>query len=81
MTFLIDCRYVTEEEMFSKMSHITVFICRDFNIDLLNPNKHKVKGNFINTMYSMTLFSKIARPSRITSHGSTITDNILMTIQ
>ena len=64
------------EEMFSKMSHKTVFICGDFNIDLLNPNKHKMTDNFINTMYSMALFPKITRPSRITSHGATLIDNI-----
>lgn len=55
------------EEMYSLLNNKLIFICGDFNIDLLNPNKHKVTDKFINTMYSMTLCSKITRPSRITS--------------
>lgn len=31
---------------------------------------------FINTMYSMSLYPKISRPSRITSHCATLIDNI-----
>lgn len=52
------------------------FICGDFNIDLLNPNKHRVTDDFINTIYSMSLFPKISRPTRITSHCATLIDNI-----
>ena len=62
------------EEAFSKISHKTIFICGDFNIDLLNPNKHKVTDDFVNTIYSMNLYPKITRPTRITSH--TLIDNI-----
>ena len=63
-------------EMFSKTNQKVVFICGDFNIDLLNPNKHKMTDEFINTMYSMSLYPKITRPSRITSHCATLIDNI-----
>ncbi len=65
------------EEMFSKLSHKTNFICGDFNIDFLNPNKHKMTNDFINTIYSMNLYPKITRPTRITSHCATLIDNIL----
>lgn len=64
------------EEIFSKVIHKTVFICGDFNIDLLNPNNHSMTEEFINTMYSMSLYPKITRPSRITSHCTTLIDNI-----
>lgn len=64
------------EELFSKKSHKTIFICEDFNIDLLNPNKYKMTDEFINTMYSTGLYPKITRPSRITSHCATLIDNI-----
>ena len=53
-----------------------IFICGDFNIDLLNPNNHKPTEDFINTMYSLSLYPKITRPSRITSHCATLIDNI-----
>lgn len=64
------------ECMFSNKSNKTVFICGDFNIDLLNPNKVKTIDDFIDTMYSMSLYPKITRPSRITSHSATLIDNI-----
>ena len=64
------------EEMFTNKSHKTIFICGDFNIDLLNPNKHKMTDDFINTVYSMSLYPKITRPSKIASHCATLIDNI-----
>ena len=66
------------EEVFTKISHKTIFICGDFNIDLLNPNKHKMTDDFINTLYSMNLYPKITRPTRITSHCATLIDNIFI---
>ena len=64
------------EGMFSQINSKIVFICGDFNIDLLNPNKHNITEEFVNTMYSMSLIPKIIRPSRITSHCATLIDNI-----
>ena len=64
------------EDIFSNKGNKTIFICGDFNIDLLNPNKHKMTEEFINTMYSMSYYPIITRPSRITSHCATLIDNI-----
>ena len=55
------------EGMFSQINSKIVFICGDFNIDLLNPNKHNITEEFVNTMYSMSLIPKIIRPSRMKS--------------
>lgn len=44
-----------------------------FSIDLLNINKHKMTEEFINTMYSLSMYQKITRP--ITSHCATLIDN------
>lgn len=38
------------EALFTLRNHKTVFICGDFNIDSLNPNKHKMTNDFINTL-------------------------------
>lgn len=62
--------------MFSKTHQKVVFICGDFNIDLLNPNKNKMTDKFINTMHSLSLYPKVTRPSRITSNCATLIDNI-----
>lgn len=64
------------EGFFSRTNQKVIFICGDFNIDLLNPTKHKMTDEFINTMYSMSLYPKITRPSRITPHCATLIDNI-----
>lgn len=50
------------------------------NVDLLNPNKHKLTDDFINTIYSLGLRPKITRPSRITTHSATLIDNIFTNI-
>lgn len=63
-------------ETFPNMSHKTMFICEDFNNDLLNPNNHKITDEFIHTMYSMSLYPKITRPTRVTSHCATLIDNV-----
>ncbi len=51
-------------------------ICGDFNIDLLNPNGHQKTTEFIQTMYSNSLFPVITKPSRITIDTATLIDNI-----
>lgn len=64
------------EGMFSKINNKAIFICGDVNINLFNPNKHNTTDEFINTMYSLSLFLKITRPRRVTSHCATLIDNI-----
>ncbi|XP_051919919.1 uncharacterized protein LOC127599747 [Hippocampus zosterae] len=56
----------------------TRIIGGDFNIDLLNPNRHKKTTDFINTMYSNSFFPVILKPSRITVHTATLIDNIFI---
>ena len=64
------------DSMFSKFCNKVVVFCGDFNIDLLNPSNYSAIDTFINTMYSVSLFPKITRPSRITSYSATLIDNI-----
>ena len=40
-------------EKCTKSNHKTMFICGDYNIDLLNPNKHRMTDEFINTLVSV----------------------------
>lgn len=53
------------ENMFSKSLHKSLFICGDYNIDLLNPKKHQMTEDFINTMYSMGLYPKITNINQL----------------
>ena len=51
-------------------------ISGDFNINLLNYDKHPLTEDFINTLGSFFLEPHILKPTRITSHSSTLIDNI-----
>ena len=51
-------------------------ISGDFNINLLNYDKHPLTEDFINTLSSFFLEPHILRPTRITSQSSTLIDNI-----
>lgn len=67
-------------KLFSTLNTKPSFICGDFNIDLLNPGKLKSFYDFADTMYSLSLYPMITRPSRITSHSATIIDNIFTNV-
>lgn len=56
------------------------FVCGDFNIDLLNPLNQNTITEFINAMYSMSLYPSIIRPIRITTHSATLIDNIFTNV-
>ena len=58
----------------------TVFLCGDFNIDIL---KHKVNQgtkSFLDTMYSIGLYPLIDRPTRIINHSFTLIDNVFTNV-
>jgi len=62
------------ERTFSNINKI-LFICGDYNIDLMNHDSHYATDEFVNAL-CMSLFPSISRPSRITSHSATLIDNI-----
>ena len=53
-----------------------IFLCGDFNINLLNQDMHKGTNDFIDQLYSLGLYPLIDRPSRITTSSATLIDNI-----
>ena len=55
-------------------------ISGDFNINLLNYDKHPLTEDFINTLGSFFLEPHILKPTRITSHSSTLIDNIFFNL-
>lgn len=44
-----------------------VLVCGDLNIDLLNSQEHNTTTEFINSIYSTSLYPSITRPTRITN--------------
>ena len=55
------------------MPRKSMFICGDFNIDLM---KHNGTKRLLDCMYGLGLYPLIDRPSRITTHSCTLIDNI-----
>lgn len=67
-----------QTEWIKKISVINnkkIFTCGNYNIDLINPNKHKATEDFFNRMHSIGLYPAITRPSRITKYSAKLMDN------
>ena len=87
-TILITCLYRTTgsnlrhfldclEQLFSELSvSKTIFVCGDFNLDILKHNTNAGTNQFLDTMYSMCLYPLTDRPSRSTNHSFTLISNI-----
>ena len=54
----------------------SLFVCGDFNIDLLKNGEHVGTTKFIDAMYSIGVYPLIDKPSRITQYSATLIDNI-----
>ena len=48
----------------------------DFNLNLINFQHHQNTGEFLDGLHSYMFFPMITRPTRITSHTTTLLDNI-----
>ena len=54
----------------------TTFLLGDFNIDLLKYESHTSTNEFLDSLSSNMILPYILRPTRITGHSKTLTDNI-----
>ena len=52
------------------------YLLGDYNVNLLAIDSHKDSQEFIDTMYSFSLFPSITKPTRVTSSSATLIDNI-----
>lgn len=53
------------------------YIMGDFNINLLNFEKHEPTNMFLQNVFSHSLFPTITKPTRLTCFSATLIDNIL----
>ena len=65
--------------IFSKSRTKTVYLCGDFNVDLLQYDKHADTNNFVDQLFSFGLHPLITRPTRITRDTKTLIYNIFTT--
>ena len=67
------------EQLFFELSvSKTIFVCGDYNLDILKHNTNSDVGtnHFLDTVYSKCLCPLIDRPYRITNHSVMLIDNI-----
>ena len=65
--------------MFHNCNGKSVYLCGDFNVDLLQCENHAATGYFIDQIYSYGLHPLITRPTRIREQSATLIDNIFTT--
>lgn len=53
-----------------------IYLLGDFNINLLNTDNHPATSEFVELMYSFSLFPLISKPTRIQQNSATLIDNI-----
>ena len=65
--------------IFSNSHTKTVYLCGDFNVDLLQYDKNADTNHFVDQLFSFGLHPLITRPTRITRDTKTLIDNIFTT--
>lgn len=77
----INCFINKMNEILSLVNDIKyydIYILGDFNLDLMKNNEKNV-FEFINLMYSFSLFPLITKPTRVTNDSATLIDHIWIT--
>ena len=65
------------EDLYSNIkNNKVIYLCGDYNINLLKQDTHVPTKHFLDTMFSLGLCPLISKPSRITSNSATLIDNI-----
>jgi hypothetical protein len=59
-----------------KKEHKTIYLMGDFNINLMNIDKHILSSEFLETMFSFSMYPLINKPTRVTMSTATLIDNI-----
>ena len=68
--------HLYREQIFIRCKQKKLYLCGDFNIDLLKYENHELTRTFVDTLLSLGLFPLITKPTRNTDIGETLMDNI-----
>ena len=79
---LIDfnCNYLNKLLYNISKEQKSVFLLGDFNVNLLNYNEHNQTNEFLDPLASNSFIPLNLQPTRITSHSSTLIDNIFSNV-
>jgi hypothetical protein len=70
---------ITEKLSQVRNEHKIMFLMGDFNVNILNHEEHIPTSEFLECMYSNSMFPLISKPTRITKDTATLIDNIFVT--
>ena len=88
---IIGCMYRSPNGDFNKFNEYVdmflnydknnaIFVCGDFNVNLLSHGQHQLTDNFLDILHGYGLYTLITQPTRITIHSATLLDNIFTNV-
>ncbi len=63
-----------------KNNEKVILVCGDFNIDLLKSNDHMKTAEFVDTVFSLSFYPLILKPSRVTNDSASLIHSILVNL-
>ena len=75
-----DCNYLNKLLENISKEQKSIFLLGDFNVNLLNYNEHNQTNEFLDSLASNSFIPLILQPTRITSHPTTLIDNIFSNV-
>ena len=57
-----------------------IFVCGDFNVNLLSHGQHYLTCNFLHILHGYGLHTLLTQPTRITINSATLLDNIFTNV-
>ena len=75
-----NCNYLNKLLENISKEQKSIFLLGDFNVNLLNYNEHNQTNEFLDSLASNSFIPLILQPTRITSHSTTLIDNIFSNV-
>ena len=69
-----NCNYLNKLLENISKEQKSIFLLEDFNVNLLNYNKHNQKNEVLDSLASNSFIPLMLKPTRITSHSNTLID-------
>ena len=75
-----NCNYLNKLLKNISKEQKSIFLLRDFNVNVFNYNEHNQTNEFLDSLASNSFIPLILQPTRITSHSNTVIDNIFSNV-
>ena len=75
-----NCNYLNKLLEDISKEQKSIFLLGDFNVNLLNYNKHNQTNEFLDSFSTNSFIPLILKPIRITSHSNVLIDNMFSNV-